>query len=578
MVVLCVLGLSSAFKRWLHKEDFKFDESEDERSLRQAAPSQHFLIGFKDRELEEEYLDDLVLNVSKTRILVGYFFSFVLVLVSMLAAFAGGKWSIPLESLNGAPNVVAPTIARFLCFPVAIAATLLCLKWCPSGTAVLRVAELAFCSYTVIVAWFITFIYFKNIDASIWVYTIDEWGQLYAYYFCPAFLALFVINLPVALTLEIVTLGFVVFYIIVPVVFQAYRQTFSPAQVMHAIPQAMAEYCGQSASYEEGCKDYFTVAYLCPLLLVFTVGFAIVVISFFVDQGNRTAFLNKKIIAFLTKQREEALLKQKENHETLVHSIFPKQIASELIAAQGKENASMVCTKSFRALASLGHHVARFHQGVTILFTDIVGFTRMSQQCKPDEVMHFLHTLYVQFDDLVEMDCHLWKVETIGDSFMVASGLNVAAAEENENNESQKPSVSRASTIACKSHNAPRSASAAIAFGEAALEVASMLVMPNGQKCKIRAGAHTGDVCSGVVGSRMPRYCLFGDTVNTASRMESTGLPGRLQISEDTYELVREGSESQWEQRGLVAVKGKGTMKTYITTLSKASTGSNHLE
>ena len=134
------------------------------------------MIGFKDRELEEEYLDDLVLNVSKTRILVGYFFSFVLVLVSMLAAFAGGKWSIPLESLNGAPNVVAPTIARFLCFPVAIAATLLCLKWCPSGTAVLRVAELAFCSYIVIVAWFITFIYFKNIDASIWVYTIDEWG------------------------------------------------------------------------------------------------------------------------------------------------------------------------------------------------------------------------------------------------------------------------------------------------------------------------------------------------------------------------------------------------------------------
>merc|ERR1711904_680343 len=116
MVVLCVLGLSS---------DFKFDESEDERSLRQAAPSQHFLIGFKDRELEEEYLDDLVLNVSKTRILVGYFFSFVLVLVSMLPAFAEAKWAV-LDSLNGVPNVVQqqlegwlPTIARFLCFPIA---------------------------------------------------------------------------------------------------------------------------------------------------------------------------------------------------------------------------------------------------------------------------------------------------------------------------------------------------------------------------------------------------------------------------------------------------------------------------
>ena len=212
--------------------------------------------------------------------------------------------------------------------------------------------------------------------------------QLYAYYCCPAFLPLFAINLPVALTLEIVTLGFVVFYIIVPVVFQAYQGTFSPSEVMDAIPQGIKAFCNRNEIYEDACKDYFTVIYLGPLLLVFTVGFAILVISFFVDQGNRTAFLNKKIIAFLTKQREEALLKQKENHETLVHSIFPKQIASELIAAQGKENASMVCTKSFRALASLGHHVARFHQGVTILFTDIVGFTRMSQQCKPDEVQN----------------------------------------------------------------------------------------------------------------------------------------------------------------------------------------------
>ena len=225
--------------------------------------------------------------------------------------------------------------------------------------------------------------------------------------------------------------------------------------------------------------------------------------------------------------------------------------------------------------SALDSTLACMHQNVTILFTDIVGFTSMSQTCRPLEVMSFLHNLFMAFDDLIEMDSQLWKVETIGDAFMVASGLGMTSSDatmretmvalsdvsENSSNEN----VAKVRTMEFKTEKAAFDAArAAIIFGQGALSIAHTHFMPNGEVCVIRAGVHTGDVCSGVVGSRMPRYCLFGDTVNTASRMESTGVPGRIQVSEATLEMLSDDSGFQWEDRGSVEIKGKGEMKTYL--------------
>ena len=289
------------------------------------------------------------------------------------------------------------------------------------------------------------------------------------------------------------------------------------------------------------------------------------------EYSHRKAFINKNVIDTLQRQREWQLSQQQEEQEHLIHSIFPPSVAKDLIKKKVREEAVKGRGRDdpgfLRMTAHRGHRggfgqmsldrlVAQMHEEVTILFTDIVGFTSMSQTVPPQQVMEFLHELFVQFDNLIDMDSTLWKVETIGDAFMVASGLEGVRIESRRS--------SKTATTSSSLSNPLSPAIAAILFGKSALEMAQTLIMPNGELCQIRAGMHTGDVCSGVVGTRMPRYCLFGDTVNTASRMESSGVPGRLQISEVTHALVRDEDGFAWDERGFVEVKGKGRLKTYL--------------
>ncbi|XP_035714536.1 soluble guanylate cyclase 88E isoform X1 [Folsomia candida] len=172
---------------------------------------------------------------------------------------------------------------------------------------------------------------------------------------------------------------------------------------------------------------------------------------------------------------------------------------------------------------------------VSILFSDVVTFTDICSRITPIQVVGMLNHMYSLFDQLTDR-CGVYKVETIGDSYMVVSGA-------------PEPMPQHAERIA---DMAMDMVDAMQAIGDPSRD---------GEPLKIRVGCHSGSVVAGVVGSKMPRYCLFGDAVNTASRMESSSEGGRIQISEACKNLLP--TPYQTEKRGTVAVKGKGEMDTF---------------
>ncbi|KAM8779846.1 guanylyl cyclase C isoform 2-T2 [Rhynchonycteris naso] len=195
-----------------------------------------------------------------------------------------------------------------------------------------------------------------------------------------------------------------------------------------------------------------------------------------------------------------------------------------------------------KSLKEKGIVEPELYEEVTIYFSDIVGFTTICKYSTPMEVVDMLNDIYKSFDQIV--DHHdVYKVETIGDAYMVASGL--------------------------PKRNGNRHA---VDIAKMALDILSFMGtfelehLP-GLPIWIRIGVHSGPCAAGVVGIKMPRYCLFGDTVNTASRMESTGLPLRIHVSGSTIAILRR-TECQflYEVRGETYLKGRGTETTYWLT------------
>nr|XP_033780286.1 atrial natriuretic peptide receptor 1 [Geotrypetes seraphini] len=220
----------------------------------------------------------------------------------------------------------------------------------------------------------------------------------------------------------------------------------------------------------------------------------------------------------LVEERTQAYLEEKRKAEALLYQILPHSVAEEL------KRGETVQAEAFDT--------------VTIYFSDIVGFTALSAESTPMQVVNFLNDLYTCFDAIID-NFDVYKVETIGDAYMVVSGLPV------RNGKLHAREVARMSLALLE-----------------AVKTFKIRHRPE-QQLKLRIGIHSGPVCAGVVGLKMPRYCLFGDTVNTASRMESNGEALKIHVSPATKLILEEFGCFELEFRGDIEMKGKGKLSTY---------------
>jgi len=241
--------------------------------------------------------------------------------------------------------------------------------------------------------------------------------------------------------------------------------------------------------------------------------FETTMIALNVTVGGTVVFL---LLAQFVRQREQALAAlrvEQDRAENLLLNILPRSIADKLKA----DNAT----------------IADQFAAASILFADVVDFTPLSDRLQPAEVVGILDHLFTHFDLLAER-YGVEKIKTIGDCYMVAAGVPTPRADH----------ARVMALMALDMRDAMRSKDA---VGHLGLEM--------------RIGINSGPVVAGVIGRKRFLYDLWGDAVNTASRMESHGTPGHIQVTRATYELLK--GEFELEPRGTVAIKGKGDIETW---------------
>lgn len=220
------------------------------------------------------------------------------------------------------------------------------------------------------------------------------------------------------------------------------------------------------------------------------------------------------------KKTNAALSREKQRSDDLLLNILPTEVAEEL-----KEN---------------GTAPVKHFDKVTVMFTDFVDFTLAGEELTPQQLIDELHTCFKAFDEIIDK-YNIEKIKTIGDAYLAASGLPVADA-------------------AHARH-----------MVKAAIEIRNFMQHRRQQLGKatfeLRIGIHSGSVVAGIVGVKKFAYDIWGDTVNTAARMEQNSFPGKINVSETTYDLIKDSFECTY--RGQIGAKNKGNLSMYFVDSEK---------
>lgn len=322
-----------------------------------------------------------------------------------------------------------------------------------------------------------------------------------------------------------------------------YRQLYWPFVVITAVFLFLNSL--ENAGFAGGAHYYFLVAFVIAVILstswqrtiaaaiFFTLVVSVLgVIQFaypqylthydsefkrFSDVASNFLFVNI-FLGVLVTILAQNLNQERNKSDRLLRNILPDSVAEEL-----KRN---------------DHVKPILYESATVLFTDFVGFTKLAEKMTPEELVTELDNSFCKFDEIAQRH-NLEKIKTIGDSYMAAGGL---------------PTPNETHAVDC--------VLAALEF-QAYIESERIRRGALGLPVwLIRIGIHSGPLIAGVIGQEKFAYDVWGDTVNTASRMESSGEPGRINISRDTYELVKEFFECEF--RGQIKAKNKGEIEMYF--------------